>query len=91
MDNIISNKIYRIKDEKIADFNYKLIKNILLNNYFIGELSNNYFIGELETNPAFVGKTCLKDVGKSVPLVIFECINVQPLWKSGRALVFTSF
>ena len=50
--------MYRIKDEKIADFNYKLIKKILL---------NNYFIGELEQNPAFVGKTCLKDVGKSVP------------------------
>ena len=58
----------------MADFNYKLIKNIL---------SNNYFIGELEKNPAFVGKTCLKDVGKSVPYFwMYKCTTFMEEWKS---------
>ena len=34
-ENIYLNKIYRIKDKKIADFNYKLINNILSNSFLL--------------------------------------------------------
>ena len=37
-ENIYMNKIYRIKDKKIAEFNYKLINNILSNNYFVSKI-----------------------------------------------------
>ena len=56
-ENIYMNKIYRIQDKKIAEFNYKLINNIL---------SNNYFVSKIEKNSAFLCKGCPK-VGHSTP------------------------
>ena len=70
-ENIYMNKIYRIKDKKIAEFNYKLINNIL---------SNNYFVSKIEKNSAFLCKGCPQV--ENTRHLIFECKNVKNLWKN---------
>ena len=65
------NKIFRIKNKKIAEFNYKLINNIL---------SNNYFVSKLEKNCTFLCYGCSHV--ENTRHLIFECENVQNLWKN---------
>ena len=70
-ENIHMNNIYRIKDKKIAEFNYKLINN---------KVSKNFFVSKIEQNSSFLCKGCPQV--ENTRHLIFECEHVQSLWKN---------
>lgn len=70
-ENIYMNKIVLLHDKKISEFNYKLLNNLL---------SNNYFVSKIDKSCDCMCKICTEKVENSHHL-IFECVNVQHTWK----------
>ena len=55
----------------LAEFNYKLLNNLL---------SNNLLISKWNTNITNKCKSCISQIENAKHL-IFECINIQNIWK----------
>ena len=70
-ESIFLNKIKNVKDTFLAEFNYKLLNNLL---------SNNLLISKWNTNTTNKCKSCISEIENAKHL-IFECINVQNIWK----------
>ena len=70
-ESIFFNKIKDVKDTFLAEFNYKLLNNLL---------SNNLLISKWNTNTTNKCKSCISEIENAKHL-IFECINVQNIWK----------
>ena len=67
-ESIFLNKIKDVKGTFLAEFDYKLLNNLLSNNLLINTNIPNKF------------KSCIKQIENAKHL-IFECINVQNIWK----------
>lgn len=60
------NKIVLLQDKQISEFNYKLLKNLL---------SNYYFVSKIDKNCDYMCNICKEKVENSDHL-IFECVNI---------------
>ena len=70
-ESIIFNKIKDVKDIFLAEFNYKLLNNLLSNNLLFSKWNRNI------TNKC---KSCISQI-KYAKQLFFYCINVQNIWK----------
>ena len=65
-------KIKLMEDTKLAEFNYKLLNNILCNNYYLSKwnspISKNCYI-------------CQNQI-ENIRHLIFDCVNVLKIWKT---------
>ena len=64
--NIYVNKVKDISDTKVAEFNYKLLNNILCNNYLVSKW-----------NPAVRKECTVCGAIENTKHLIFECTNVK--------------
>ena len=67
--NIYLNKVKDISDTKVAEFNYKLLNNILCNNYLVSKW-----------NPAVKKECTVCGAIENTKHLIFECTNVKNIW-----------
>lgn len=70
-ESIFLSKIKCIDDKSLAEFNYKLIYNLL---------SNNLLISKWDRNVTNKCKQCSNEIENTKHL-IFDCNNVQHIWK----------
>ena len=69
-ENIYLNKIRYVEDSQLADFNYRLLNNILCNNAYLSKWKSN------------VAADCrMCDTLETCEHLIYNCRNVQSLWK----------
>ena len=67
--NIYLNKVKDISDTKVAEFNYKLLNNILCNNYLVSKW-----------NPTVKKECTVCGAIEITKHLIFECTNVKNIW-----------
>ena len=63
-------KVKYIDDQVVSEFNYKLLNNLL---------SNNLYLSRWKNTPPFC--TACSDVIENTKHLIFECTNIQNIWK----------
>ena len=68
--NIYYTKIKLIDDPLVSEFNYKLLNNLLCNRLFLSKWKN--------TSPLC---TMCPDTIENTKHLIFECVNIQNIWK----------
>lgn len=78
--SIYFNKIKNVKDKSLAEFNYKLLNNLLSNNLLISKWNKGV------NNKCKICKTEIEDAQH----LIFDCVNVNHVWhNASQCLNFT--